>query len=57
VRYLDIGDRFVLPDGTISRDVMPDGLHLSPEGYRIWADAMRPALDDLLSPPAGSGSR
>jgi lysophospholipase L1-like esterase len=57
VRYLDIGDRFLLPDRTIPRNVMPDGLHLSPEGYRIWADAIGPALNDILSPPADGGSR
>jgi lysophospholipase L1-like esterase len=57
VRYLDIGERFLLPDGTIPRSVMPDGLHLSAEGYRIWAEAMRSAWAGLLSPPAGSGAR
>ena len=29
VHYLDIGDQFLEPDGTISTEIMPDRLHLS----------------------------
>ena len=42
VFYLDIGEHFVETDGTISKDVMPDGLHLTEKGYRIWAERMEP---------------
>lgn len=35
VYYLDIGDKFLSPDGTLSKDIMPDFLHLSPGGYEI----------------------
>jgi lysophospholipase L1-like esterase len=48
VKYLNIGDKFVQPDGNISRDIMPDLLHLSPAGYRIWADAVKGPIQDLL---------
>ena len=48
VHYLDIGARFVEPDGTISPEIMPDYCHLSPAGYQIWADAMQPHFDALL---------
>lgn len=34
VDFLDIGDRFLEPDGRIHKTVMPDFLHLSEEGYR-----------------------
>ncbi len=56
VKYLDIGKSFLQDDGTIARDVMPDFLHLSPKGYRIWADAMEPTLQAMLEgdKPAGS---
>jgi arylsulfatase A-like enzyme/lysophospholipase L1-like esterase len=47
VRYLDLGDAFLEPDGTLSREVMPDHLHLSTEGYRRWAQALEPALREL----------
>ena len=46
VRYLDIGGAFTEPDGTLSKEIMPDFLHLSPEGYRRWAAAIAPALEE-----------
>jgi beta-glucosidase len=47
-RYLDIGDKFLEADGTLSKEVMPDALHPSPKGYQIWADAMSPLLDEMM---------
>lgn len=54
VTYLDIGDIFLEADGRISSTVMPDFLHLSPEGYRRWADAILPWVDERtpLTAPA-----
>lgn len=49
VEYLDISARFLEPDGTISEDVMPDFLHLSPKGYEIWAEAIQDKVRALLS--------
>lgn len=49
VFYLDIGDRFLEPDGTISKAVLRDFLHPSEKGYAIWAKAMHPYLLDLLN--------
>ena len=51
VKYLDIGKNFLNEDGTIPRDVMPDFLHLSAKGYRIWADAIEPTLWSMLDEP------
>ncbi len=48
VRYLDIGARFLDEDGRIPRGIMPDLLHLSRKGYQIWADAIEPALWELM---------
>lgn len=48
VHFLDLGDRFVDADGKIPSSLMHDQLHLTPEGYRIWAEAMQPKLDELL---------
>lgn len=48
VHYLDIGSSFVNPDGTISKDIMPDYLHLSDKGYELWAAAVDPSLKKLL---------
>jgi lysophospholipase L1-like esterase len=51
VKFLDIGKAFLNEDGTISREIMPDYLHLSAKGYRIWADAMEPTLWSMLDEP------
>lgn len=48
VFFLDIGDKFMKPDGTLTKDVMPDFLHLSAAGYQIWADAISPKLAELM---------
>jgi beta-glucosidase len=48
VHYLDIGPKFLQADGTLSREIMPDALHLSPKGYQIWADAIEPKVAELL---------
>jgi beta-glucosidase len=48
VNVRDYGARFTQADGKLSADIMPDFLHLSPKGYQIWADAMRPDIESLL---------
>jgi lysophospholipase L1-like esterase len=48
VHYLDIGEKFMQKDGTISRDIMPDLLHLSPQGYEVWAQAIEAKVHELL---------
>ena len=48
VVYLDIGDQFLGPDRTLSREVMPDLLHLSPAAYATWASAIEPTVAMLL---------
>lgn len=52
VKYLDISKTFLNEDGTISKEIMPDFLHLSATGYRMWADAMEPTLWSMLDEPA-----
>jgi lysophospholipase L1-like esterase len=48
VFYLDIGPKFLAADGTLSRKIMPDLLHLTPEGYTIWAEAIEPTVAKLM---------
>jgi lysophospholipase L1-like esterase len=48
VHFLDIGGKFVQGGGPISKDIMPDFLHLSAAGYQIWADAITPKLAELM---------
>ena len=47
VRYLEIWDQFLASDGTLTREMMPDLLHLSAGAYKIWADAITPALAEM----------
>jgi len=46
--FVDFGDKFLEPDGSLSREIMPDFLHPSPKGYQIWADAIQPIIDAHL---------
>ena len=48
VHYLDIGPKFLDQEGNIKPAIRYDYLHLTPRGYAIWADAIQPALDELL---------
>ncbi len=49
VKYLDISDKFLTDGGALPADIMPDALHPSEKGYQIWADAIGPALEDMLA--------
>jgi len=48
VRFLDIGPKFLGPDGKVPKDVMADYLHPTEKGYKIWAAAMDPTLDEMM---------
>ena len=48
IHFLDIGSKFPQPDGALTKEVMPDFLHLSAAGYQIWADAISPKLAELM---------
>jgi lysophospholipase L1-like esterase len=48
VFFRDLSHAFLERDGTLTREVMPDLLHLSEEGYARWVAAMAPSLDALL---------
>jgi beta-glucosidase len=49
VHFLDINAAFLNSEGSLSKDVMPDLLHLSEKGYAIWQRAMAPTLEKLLA--------
>ena len=63
VIFRDFGEKFLEADGTLSKDIMPDFLHLSLKGYQIWAEAIQPIIDQYVpenpvtvEPPAASSS-
>jgi beta-glucosidase len=46
--WVDFGHKFVTEDGLITREMMPDYLHLTPKAYGIWADSIEPRLKQVL---------
>jgi len=46
--FLDIGGKFMEPDGSLTKEIMPDFLHLTAKGYQIWADAISSKLAELM---------
>lgn len=48
IRYVDFGSQLVQDDGSIAKEIMPDYLHLSEQGYEIWAQAIEPQLKHML---------
>ena len=48
VHFLDIGEKFLNADGTLSKEVMPDLLHLNEKSYATWAEAIEPKLKELM---------
>ena len=48
VHYLDIGQKFLEKDGTLTKEIMPDLLHLSEKGYAIWAESIEGRLLELI---------
>jgi lysophospholipase L1-like esterase len=48
VQFMDIGSRFLGPDGSISTEVMADGLHPTALGYEIWAEAVMPTFREMM---------
>ena len=48
VRFLDINARFLDASGKIPDSIMPDQLHPNAAGYKIWAEAMQPTLEQMM---------
>ncbi|MBI3863459.1 MAG: FKBP-type peptidyl-prolyl cis-trans isomerase [Planctomycetia bacterium] len=48
VHSLNINDKLLGADGTQDRALMPDLVHLSPQGYEVWGNAIEPKVAELL---------
>ena len=49
VFFADINARLANADGTLSRDIMPDLLHLNERGYEAWAQGIEPIMKKLMA--------
>lgn len=52
VYYLDIGPKFTEADGKLSKEIMPDLLHLNEKSYTIWAESIEPMVAKLMGDTA-----
>ena len=48
VFFTDIGKIFVSPDDPISREIMGDQLHPTVAGYKLWGNAVKDKLAELM---------
>ena len=51
VTFMDLQEHFLLDDGTPDKALFTDGLHLSADGYRVWAAAIQPKIDAFIEAP------
>lgn len=51
VFFLDIGPKFLDPQGNLPKTLMPDLLHPNADGYRVWIQAVKPKLESLMGAP------
>ena len=52
VRYLNINAQLADARGVLLPGMTSDGLHLTAQGYQLWADALKPVLIERLGPKA-----
>jgi lysophospholipase L1-like esterase len=47
ITLIDIGPNLLTPDGILSREIAKDFCHPTEKGYQIWADELRPFLNNI----------
>jgi lysophospholipase L1-like esterase len=48
---VDLQDMFLLPDGSLNKQLYTDGTHLTTEGYRVWAKGIEPLVQKFMKAP------
>ncbi len=48
VPYVDLHEKMTGQDGQLRKELTVDGVHLTPEAYKIWLDAIRPLAEAEL---------
>lgn len=56
IRYLDISSDLLGADRRFSNEMSPDFLHLSENGYEVWAQRLRPLLKNLKPETSNDGN-
>lgn len=51
VDIIDMRDKVATADGYLREELSIDGIHLSPDGYRIWRDEVLPLVERHCQPP------
>ena len=46
---VDLYPKYLMTDGSVNKELMPDGVHFSDKGYQIWADSVAEPLKALLA--------
>jgi cephalosporin-C deacetylase-like acetyl esterase/lysophospholipase L1-like esterase len=54
IRYININGQLAHPDNRLRDGMAYDALHLTPGGYQVWADALKPIFTEILGPPAAT---
>jgi lysophospholipase L1-like esterase len=52
IRFLNINDKLADSNGVLFEGMTVDKVHPTAKGYQVWADGLRPILNELLGPPA-----
>jgi len=48
VVFMDFSKEMLEPDGTLTKEMMPDFLHPREKGYGIWAKSVLPVIKDAV---------
>ena len=48
VFFMDIGKIFLDDQGNVKKELMPDFLHPNADGYKLWLEAVKPKLSELI---------
>jgi len=56
VIYKDLRDLFLNPDGTPTKLLRSDTVHITPAGYEAWAEAIEPIVSQCVGPLSAKGS-
>lgn len=51
VAYINLQDKFLLPDGSINGSLYTDGIHLTSEGYQVWAKGIESLIQQFMDAP------